>query len=260
LHADHIRTGRLSVLLTLILIAAALHGCGNANVLTGVVVDPDSRPPDEGSYGFYVSGIGKCDTLRMDWGDGNVELLPNYDLTQKTPIFHKFAGWGGGRTVTAIGASGCEGTVQTRFNDALLAPTNIAFGAGPLTCVPVTTRPPLAGRTLIHLTTTPVSGEYSYGIDFGCPAGGCRYNADGKPDSSAPSRFPFPGLREFSLVIRVGSEVFQGGTDERFTSTQTAPLEICINDDNLTDNRGGYQINITTDQLGPDLTAPTGTQ
>jgi hypothetical protein len=45
--------------------------------------------------------------------------------------------------------------------------------------------------------------------------------------------------------------VVQGGTDMRFTTNQFGALEICLNDNNLADNKLGYQIDIEVDQLGP---------
>lgn len=63
----------------------------------------------------------------------------------------------------------------------------------------------------------------------------------------------FPGFREYSLVIRVGTSVFQGGTDERFTITNGGVLELCQNDLDSSDNSGSWQVNIELDELGPRL-------
>jgi hypothetical protein len=60
-----------------------------------------------------------------------------------------------------------------------------------------------------------------------------------------------PGLREFSLVLRIGTQGVQGGTDVRFTTTERGPLEICVNDGVLSDTRGGWEIHIDPEQLGP---------
>jgi hypothetical protein len=86
------------------------------------------------------------------------------------------------------------------------------------------------------------------------PGRGCRYDADGKPGSVATAPFPFPGLREFSLVLRLDTQVVQGGTNVQFTTTREANLEFCVNDNNLSDNKGGYQINVSVNQLGPPAT------
>ena len=107
-------------------------------------------------------------------------------------------------------------------------------------------------RSLIHVTTLLLSAA-PRGIDFGCPVGGCIYDADGK-NYPADARFPFPGFKEYSLVLRLGTQVEQGGTDVRFTTTSSASLEICLNDDDIARTRrggGGYEIHIQVDQLGP---------
>jgi hypothetical protein len=249
---------RLTFLLTLVLITTMLQSCSNVytpvsiNVVTSVDVMNEHPTGGPGGFAFIVGGVGTCKELKIDWGDGNVEHIYDFDSTQKTPIFHSFEGWASGRTITVFGVTGCEGTARTKFYS---APGKI-YKIGLMswthaTCITVPNQPLLAGRTFIHITTVPAK-SYPYGIDFGCPSDSCIYDANGKPDSSAPSRFPFPGFREFSLIIRVGTEIFQGGTDVHITSTQNAPLELCINDDNLANNYGGYTIQIETNQIGPE--------
>jgi hypothetical protein len=85
-------------------------------------------------------------------------------------------------------------------------------------------------------------------VDFGCPFAGCLYGIGGKPQSIAGSRFPFPGLREFSLVLRIGTQVEQGGFNVSFVANQTAPLELCMNDDLLSDNSGAWGVFLTVDE------------
>jgi hypothetical protein len=43
----------------------------------------------------------------------------------------------------------------------------------------------------------------------------------------------------------------QGGTNMRFVATSSAALELCLNDTEMTNNTGGYQIDIRIDQPGP---------
>ena len=45
----------------------------------------------------------------------------------------------------------------------------------------------------------------------------------------------------------------QGGTNVQFTTTSSGPLLFCLNDgdNNVTNNLGGYIIEISVDQLGP---------
>jgi hypothetical protein len=74
----------------------------------------------------------------------------------------------------------------------------------------------------------------------------------GAPDPAfgPPFTFPFPGLRAYSLVYRVGTQVGQGGTGVPFTVAQDGQLELCINDDLPTDNSGGWGIRLTVDERG----------
>lgn len=71
-----------------------------------------------------------------------------------------------------------------------------------------------------------------------------------RPAPGAPFTFPFPGLRQYSLVLRVGSQVGQGGTGVPFTVAQDGQLELCMNDDVPVDNTGGWGIALTVDERG----------
>lgn len=57
--------------------------------------------------------------------------------------------------------------------------------------------------------------------------------------------FPFAGFGEYSMVMQLGSQLASPGT---FTTNQAGPLEICINDDNLTNNDGAWGVNIRVDE------------
>jgi hypothetical protein len=58
-------------------------------------------------------------------------------------------------------------------------------------------------------------------------------------------------MRINSLVLRVGTQVVQGGTNMSFTTDQAAPLELCLNEIDPMEGNGGYVVRIATDQLGP---------
>ena len=168
-----------------------------------------------------------------------------------------FTGWGGGKTVTVVAASGCEGKANLRFN-APPASRRVGFaqpGTGTGTCAAVSSSPlpTMIPHMLVHIQTFPAEPPNERGINFGCFAAGCVYDADGKPGSVAGSTFPFPGLREYSLVLKVGSQVVQGGSNVQFTTATSGPLTFCLNDgdNDVTNNLGGYIIDISVDQLGP---------
>jgi len=191
----------------------------------------------------------------IDWGDGGpvsqgvwVNLVP--DPTTRT-ISHTYTGWGGGKTVTVTATQNCDGKVNTRFT---MAPAVFQLGfnqPGTKACNTVPTMASVRMGNLVHITTIPLARSPG-GINFGCPLGGCVYDANGKPGSVATAPdYPFPGLRAFSLVLRLGQQVVQGGTDVRFTAAETGSLESLVNDGNVTDNAGGYQIDVRVDQLGP---------
>jgi hypothetical protein len=194
-----------------------------------------------------ASGVGTCKKIRINWGDGTtVDEYSNVDLVSHSTSYpHDYSGWGGGKTVTVEAVDGCVGFVSTKF---VVAPAvyRLAYAQpGPNTCDAVPDKPFVHKGNLVLITTDPEPV-----MNFGCPLGGCIYDADGKNLSVAAARFPFPGLREFSLVLRVGSQVVQGGTDMRFVVTQDGPLEVCVNDDYLRDNSGGWLVRIRVDQFG----------
>lgn len=191
---------------------------------------------------FTVSGTGNCTMLSLDWGDGQPLFQANnvdFDANLLGVKFsHAYNGWGGKKTVTAQGVTNCVGTATTAIS--VVPPFALAFGQpGTAACSVVPNAPPVPANSLVHITTNP---DPQVRINFGCFLGGCVYNADGEPNSVAPAGYPFPGLRKYSLVIRIGTQVVQGGTDVFFTATQGGPMEVCVNDDVLHDNSGAWGI------------------
>jgi hypothetical protein len=49
-----------------------------------------------------------------------------------------------------------------------------------------------------------------------------------------------PFLRKYSLVLQVGQQIVQGGTNMSFTTNQGGLLQLCVNDEQLNDNTGGW--------------------
>lgn len=138
--------------------------------------------------------------------------------------------------MTAQGVTNCNGSVQAAvrvvppFAVALTQPTSTA-------CTPVPGVPALRAGETIHLTT---NSAPAIRIDFGCAFNGCVHDADGEANSVAPSDYPFPGLRKYSLVIRIGTQVQQGGTEAFVNVNQAGPMEVCVNDNKLSDNSGAW--------------------
>jgi len=220
--------------------ALGLQGCNFAKVETIKYNHFNSQrgQPME----FTVSGTGNCTMLSLDWGDGTPPLQANNVDFDANPLGVKFShaynGWGGKKTVTAQGVTNCVGTATTAIS--VVPPFALAFGQpGPTACAVVPNAPTVPVNATIHITTNP---DPAIKINFGCFLGGCVYDANGEPNSVAPAGYPFPGLRKYSLVIRIGTQVVQGGTDVFFTATQGGPMEVCVNDDVLHDNSGAWGV------------------
>ena len=225
----------------------ALSGCtphvytGHVEKITNVTLPATGTElPLNAKIFFNVSGTGVC-TMQIDWGDGISEQKTE-DLgsagAQGVALSHTFTGWPGMKKVKAKGLGDCSG--DTFANVSLGPKLGIGFiSPQPTTCQLVPNQPQLIPGWLVHITTNP---NPQAKIDFGCPLSGCVYDANGEPNSLAPSTFPFPGLRKFSLVIKVGTQIVQGGTDVSFTPTQIGALELCVNDDALSNNSGFWGI------------------
>jgi hypothetical protein len=275
-------------LLLIALVMVAVQACSptpiNVNAIQSISLAPGQTLALDTPIQFILGGTGKCTSVSIDWGDGSTDPIYTYasggpiDLSgsdhsaiDSRTLTHTFTGWGGGKTVTVDGTVNgnvqCLGRVNLRFEVPPLEQTIGWNTATPAGTVPGGTRavcrtptppwPDLIPRMLVHATASLVGG--GGGIDFGCFAGGCVYDADGKPGSVADSRFPFPGLKEWSVVYMVGSplgsntQVELGGTDIQFTTRVGGPLEFCLNDgdQDLTDNKGGFVVTLSVDQLGP---------
>jgi len=210
-----------------------------------------------------VSGVGVCERFRMDFGNGKGISEDMWDFSSKGPRVYAFSpfalGWPGPKTLRATGIGSCGGDVTSlihvfteSFKFADMDPFHevwpVTLSDPTKLCTVATSFPPLRGNTrvFVRATTSPK-------IDFGCPFGGCVHDADGKPGSSAPPGFPFEGFRAFSLIVGPGSlnslnQVAQGGTRESFLATASGDLKICVNDDNLGDNRGSWDLMIGVDE------------
>lgn len=83
--------------------------------------------------------------------------------------------------------------------------------------------------------------DFGAGNPFGL--GAPMLNADG--DSwSTPSSYPAPALRKNSLICKVGTRWYQGGTDKRFTPAEDGEVILRTNDDNPADNSRGWTVTL----------------
>ncbi len=258
-------TGLSAVLLTM-----GIHGCNGSppqiNLIRSVEIVPQQRQALGDPLAFVIKGSGICERFDIDWSDGSTSnVVPaqttgcsvNPDPAQQSSHFqcfieHTYNDWPGGKTVTVTARQGCEGRVNTRFvtNPAV---AGIAFGRpGVNYCDKVPGKPDLQNRTNVVIWTQPSSTRCG-GIWYNNLNPHC-YDADGIPElatSADPMTFAFFGLRKYSLVVRVGTQVLQGGTNMNFTTNQTGPLEFCVNEPHPREGVGGYSIYVRTDSLGP---------
>ena len=272
------RLGRLAVLLTY----GSLSGCA---VITGLKLDPESgsgcardaprvcgidpmRPQR-----FDVSGTGRepCELIRLDFGDGSRTIGGPHDFAMANQPFvaeHTYGrtAWPGLKRVRATGIGNCFGDARLGVRMMERVPANngpgtfvfadklvVAFAQPPLDpadqapCKPVPLKASLRRDAVVTVRSNP---DPKFRIDYGCWLSGCIYDADGEPGSTAPTGWAFPGMRQYSMVLRVGSQTVQGGNFTRFVTGSSGPLEICLNDMNLSmnDNFGGLLLSITVDE------------
>lgn len=244
------------------LLALPLVLCGCAGgIIQSVALAPAQTPDIDKPVDIIVGGSGTCGRLSVNWGDHGQtsEDFYNVDLTAQKHLTHTYSGWRGGKTVNVKGQYKCDGTAVTRF---ITTPDKMTFGwarkpngMNPTACfnVPSATTPsgdmpPLPENSLVHVT-----GDSSPQVNFGCSFNGCIYDPDGKPGTSAPTTFSFPGFRDYSLVLRLtGTILLQGGKAAApFSAPLGGILQFCQNTDNPTANiTGGWGIEVKVDELG----------
>ena len=261
---------RVTKFLLAALLTGGLLGCNPSppqiNLIRSVEIVPQQRQALGVPLAFEIKGSGTCDRFDIDWGDGSTSdittaqttsCLINPDPAQSSPHFrcsveHTYDDWSGGKTVTVMAKRGCEGRVNTRF---VTSPAvyPLAFGRpGPNFCDTIPGKPHVQARTVVSIVTAPIRTRCG-GIWYSNLTPHC-YDAEGIPDlatSTDPMTFPFFGLRKYSLVLKVGTQVVQGGTNMSFTTNQKGPLEFCVNEPHPRDGSGGYTIYVRADELGP---------
>lgn len=199
---------------------------------------------------FRLTGTGTCGRIRVHFGDGTSTVIWNANLEWDGSVGagaivnHTYASgpgtWRGPKTVRAEPLSNCTGAASTEVT---VLPAEMSWGVGQpsATCTAIGT---VRAGTVV--TARPLNNP-ELKIRFSA----IEYRGiDGAPDAALgpPFTFPFPGLRAYSLVYRVGNQVGQGGTGVPFTVAADGPLELCINDDLPTDNSGAWGISLLVDE------------
>lgn len=256
--------------------AVALAGCTSSGPpgtihYVGRVVEPEppnathaelealtvrNRLLEDTPVQFRVSGTGTCKRLRVKFGDGTSTIIWNADLdwdrsnnstTSGTVVSHTYVSgpghWRGPKTITAEPVENCQGGYAA-LDRVYPAEMRYAFRQpGPL-CASIG-----AVRAGTEIKAAPIKSPEDK-ITFSAFS---AYGISGAPGSTASAAFPFPGLRAYSLVLRVGGpggQIAQGGGNVPFTVAQDGDLELCINDDLPSDNFGAWGILLSVDERG----------
>src|ERR1700682_5143703 len=102
---------KLGACLSIALMATMLQGCrgGRIRGITGQM----PKAGTVGSFHFELAGDGVCGKVSFDFGDGTSPIVvPNYDFLNNPVVEHLYTGWGGKKTVKAVGVENCVGSVQ----------------------------------------------------------------------------------------------------------------------------------------------------
>lgn len=250
----------------------------NSGLIKRVEIDPATRMVCDSTFNtpcgvldtqpvtILVWGEGKCDSVGLDSGAGPKHYAGPVDFGQagaSIPVkftYNYGSAWPGLKTIHAFSASNCMGearqtiqvmhkngnTVQSDLNFTLAQPYSFANGITPGPCKLAFDQHQVGAlrpNTKVTVTARPDPNSM---INFGCL--GCRFGVDGEAGSTAAAPLPFPGMAKYSLVLKVGTQEVQGGSQVSFTANNKAALEICVNDDNLRDNTGTWNFTISVDE------------
>lgn len=204
-------------------------------------------------------GAGSCRQASINFGDGSpTQTFYNQRLDGLFSINHTYNGWPGKKLVRVNSQVDCLGSVDKEISVGI-GPNGredfrFGFCVGPQCQVPVTTTvcipvvsptgpmPDIRRGSGVRITTNGRTIDYGSGHVF---------DASGDPSVVTPAGYLFPDRKKFSLVYRIGSQTIQGEAGSvTFIADQTAPLEICMNDNPglLTDNTGNMLLTITVNE------------
>jgi hypothetical protein len=200
---------------------------------------------------FNITGVGNCEQGMIDFGDG--EFAKIFNVTS-WPVQeqHAYFGWPGVKNVRVKGLVNCAGEVTVPLNVGRLPDGRqgyvLGFVPNGSVCNAVPDVPQIKAGTVVRLEAN--DGKIRYGLP--------EFDASGDRASTAPADYAFPQMRPFSLVYRVGSQAVQGEVGRViFRATDTAPLEVCVNDhpqllgDNISSTGVRIDISVAFPPAGP---------
>lgn len=204
---------------------------------------------------FNMPGSGVCGEVSFDFGDSRPpQTFQNVSFSQGQvwQLRTTYAGWPGKKLVRVKGLRDCLADTRTEilvgFEPDGRDDVRAAFLPQGTQCAPVLAgsprraMPPIRNGSTVRIVTD--GGKINYGAN-------AIFDASGDPSASVPPGYLFPGHRKHSLVYRIGGQEIQGEAGPViFRANNTAPLEICVNDNPayLADNTGGMVITITVNE------------
>lgn len=176
------------------------------------------------SVGFVVQGSGTCEKAVLDFGDGDTLPLLNVSSWPFRDS-HAYFGWGGPKHIRVLGTVNCLGDVKSSLKVGHAPagdPTYVmAFRPNLSVCNTVPHVRRVRAGSVLRIAANGTK------IRYGIP----EFDASGDRSAAAPATFAFPAMRPFSLVYRIGADVFQGEVGPVVVrARQDADLEICVND------------------------------
>lgn len=193
------------------------------------------------SIDFVVQGSGTCDKATLDFGDGNTLALLNVGSWPFRDN-HAYFGWGGPKHIRVLGQINCLGDVKSTLKVGKMPDGDPTFVLAFVPNLSVCNAVPNVG-TVRAGSVVRIKADATK-IKYGFP----EFDASGDRSVAAPTTFAFPMMRPFSLVYKIGSLIVQGEVGPVvLRATQTASLEICVNDHpaQLADNKSsGLRIEI----------------
>jgi hypothetical protein len=119
-------------------------------------------------------------------------------------------------------------------------PAPVSYGPFSVSNVQINTNISVKAGHDIHIDATGLVDFGGAVLGIGAPILGP--NGDNYP---TPRDYPAPSLKKNSLIVRVGSVWYQGGTTADIVPTQDGVILIQPNDSQLSDNSRGWQVTVT---------------
>lgn len=204
---------------------------------------------------FNMKGSGTCGEVSFDFGDGRPPqsfLNVPFSQGQGWQVRTTYTGWPGKKIVRVKGLRNCladsSAEILVGFEPDGRDDVRSAFLPQGTQCAqvlagsPRRAMPPIRNGSTVRIVTD--GGKINYGSNK-------IFDASGDPSSPVPPGYLFSEYRKYSLVYRIGGQTIQGEAGPViFRANNTAPLEVCVNDNPayLADNTGGMIITITVNE------------